>query len=137
MTRDITHAGGVVYRDDDGRILLVRALPAPHDWVLPKGHIEAGEAAEDTAVREVAEEAGVLARVERPLGVIEFTKPNGKPARVLFFLMSFVRDVEATDEREARWWTFDEALALMRFETTRAILDAARHLVGETGRLRS
>ena len=29
-------------------------------WSLPKGHIEAGETAEQTAVREVAEETGII-----------------------------------------------------------------------------
>jgi 8-oxo-dGTP pyrophosphatase MutT (NUDIX family) len=41
-------------------------------WSLPKGHIEAGETAEQTAVREVAEETGIHSRVLRPLGSIDY-----------------------------------------------------------------
>ncbi len=125
MKHRLTHAGGVVRRPD-GRILLVRAKPEPHDWVLPKGHIEDGERPEDTAVREVAEEAGVAATVLRPLGVIEFTKPNGSPARVLFFLMQFAREVAPAESRDARWWTIEDALSLIPFENTREILEAAK-----------
>ena len=41
-------------------------------WSLPKGHIEAGETPEDTAVREVAEETGIIGEVVAPLGIIDF-----------------------------------------------------------------
>src|SRR5690606_18790830 len=51
-------AGGVVFRrDGELRILLIRD---PYDnWGLPKGHIEAGETAQETAEREVREETGL------------------------------------------------------------------------------
>ena len=41
-------------------------------WSLPKGHVEAGETAEDAAVREVAEETGITGTVLAPLGTIDF-----------------------------------------------------------------
>ncbi|MDQ6873656.1 MAG: NUDIX hydrolase [Actinomycetota bacterium] len=41
-------------------------------WSLPKGHIEDGETAEQTAVREVAEETGITGRVVGELGTIDF-----------------------------------------------------------------
>ncbi|MFT4126234.1 MAG: NUDIX hydrolase, partial [Gordonia sp. (in: high G+C Gram-positive bacteria)] len=41
-------------------------------WSLPKGHIETGETAEQTAVREVAEETGILGTVVAPLGKIDY-----------------------------------------------------------------
>ncbi len=41
-------------------------------WSLPKGHVEAGEAEHETAVREVFEETGVRGRVVGKLGVIDF-----------------------------------------------------------------
>lgn len=41
-------------------------------WSLPKGHVEEGETAEDTAVREVEEETGIKGRVLAPLGTIDF-----------------------------------------------------------------
>ncbi len=129
MTADttLTHAGGVVFRGDaDRRVLLVRAKPAPHDWVLPKGHIERGETPEQTARREVIEEAGVDAEPIREAGVLEFVTPNGKHVRSAFFLMRFVRSVPAHESREVRWATIDEALALVQFEDTRALVEQAR-----------
>ena len=54
------------------------ALIGRHDrrgrlvWSLPKGHVEAGETPEITAVREVEEETGIHGHVLAPLGVIDF-----------------------------------------------------------------
>lgn len=73
---DETSAGGLVV---DGTDADVRgALIGRTDrrgrllWSLPKGHIEAGETAPDTAVREVAEETGITGRVVGELGTIDF-----------------------------------------------------------------
>ncbi|WP_246222016.1 MULTISPECIES: NUDIX hydrolase [Gordonia] len=41
-------------------------------WSLPKGHIETGETAEQTAIREVAEETGIAGTVMAPLGKIDY-----------------------------------------------------------------
>ena len=120
----LTHAGGVVLRDD--RVLLVRAKPAPHDWVLPKGHIERGEAPADTAAREVREEAGVDATPGRELGVLEFESPKSGRVRSVYFEMCYVRDVPSEDDREIRWCAIEEALALIQFEDARELIRMAR-----------
>lgn len=41
-------------------------------WSLPKGHVEPGETTEAAAIREVAEETGIVGRVLAPLGTIDF-----------------------------------------------------------------
>jgi len=41
-------------------------------WSLPKGHIETGETAEQTAIREVAEETGVCGTIITELGKIDY-----------------------------------------------------------------
>ncbi|WP_047223603.1 NUDIX hydrolase [Protofrankia coriariae] len=71
-----TSAGGLVL--DDHSEMANAALIARRDrhgrllWSLPKGHVENGETAEQTAVREVAEETGVTGRVLGQLGMIDF-----------------------------------------------------------------
>ena len=42
------------------------------EWCLPKGHVEPGETAQEAAIREVAEEAGVRADVIQSLGIIDY-----------------------------------------------------------------
>jgi 8-oxo-dGTP pyrophosphatase MutT (NUDIX family) len=72
-----TSAGGLVVDVADGgepRAALIGRLDRRGRllWSLPKGHVEAGETHEDTAVREVAEETGITGRVLAPLGTIDF-----------------------------------------------------------------
>ena len=48
-------AGGIIRRGDE---VLLLYKPKLNEFVLPKGHVEAGETLEQTAVREVQEETG-------------------------------------------------------------------------------
>lgn len=57
-----------VVLDDDGCVLLVRRADN-HSWALVTGCLEPGEQPADGALREVAEETGVLATAERIIGV--------------------------------------------------------------------
>ena len=68
-------AGGVVYRRvGDSCEFLIGKHSGYHKWVLPKGLVERGESYTETAVREVEEEVGVVARVvgEVPIKTIEY-----------------------------------------------------------------
>ena len=60
----VVEAAGGIVTDSAGRWLLMRRNGR---WDLPKGHIEAGEEAAEAAVREIAEETGISAKIERPL----------------------------------------------------------------------
>jgi len=124
MSDSLTHAGGVVFRPaDKGReYLLVRARAATREWVFPKGHIEAGETAEQAALREVLEESGVRANIVARLG--ELAIDNGRAA---MFLMSRENADSRPAERETAWFGFDDALGALGFAESRSLLrDAER-----------
>ncbi|GAB2480902.1 NUDIX hydrolase [Jatrophihabitans fulvus] len=62
LTGDVPLGALIGRIDRQGRLL----------WSLPKGHIEAGETAEQAAVREVEEETGIAGVIIGELGVIDF-----------------------------------------------------------------
>lgn len=124
-------AGGVVVRD--GEILLI-ATAGGKRWQLPKGRIEAGETREETAIREVREETGVLGVVVAPLPGTDYWFAEGPAKRIRkhvdFFLLDYLEG-EATDfdPREvagAGWFPWDEALERLSHASERRVAAAAR-----------
>jgi len=71
-----TSAGGLVVDVHEGvaRVAVIarRNRAGRVEWCLPKGHRENDETLEQTAVREVAEETGIVGRVLAPLGPIDY-----------------------------------------------------------------
>ena len=131
MAKAATHAGGVVFRrdPDNVRFLLVTAKNQTKEWVLPKGHIEEGESAPETAVREVLEESGVKARVVELLGRLEFDGRRGW-IRADFFLMEFTAEGPASTEGRSRaWLTLAEADRALVFPDARQLVAKARRAV--------
>jgi 8-oxo-dGTP pyrophosphatase MutT (NUDIX family) len=124
-----THAGGVVYRlrDDIPEFLLTTAKRRPDQWVLPKGHIDPGESPEEAAAREVTEETGVTAVVERVLGrtTIVF---QGKEQRVVFFLMRFISQNPADEGRSIAWLPGAAAERQLTFDNLREFIRLASRL---------
>jgi ADP-ribose pyrophosphatase YjhB (NUDIX family) len=115
--------------------LLVTAKLESSVWVLPKGHIESGESPEQTAVREVFEEAGVKARI------IEFLTTarqvvRDKPQRIEFFLMECVTEAPAREGRRIAWLSQDEAVERVTFTETRAVLILACERLDQSRRSR-
>lgn len=117
----VTHAGGVVLRSRGGaREVLVVTSKDGSAWVLPKGHVEQGETVEAAAVREIAEEAGIVARIVRPLSV---GRVPALRAVIAWFLCVAEGEVARVESREVRWLEPDAARELLTFAETRAVLD--------------
>lgn len=68
-TTEIFHESAGALVMVDGRCLVLRR---GHEWVFPKGHLEAGERPEDAAVREVREETGLDIGIVRPIGTTRY-----------------------------------------------------------------
>jgi 8-oxo-dGTP diphosphatase len=73
-----------VVRDDRGHILFLRRGDDGR-WSLPAGMIEPGEQPADAALREIFEETGIRARVERIGGIAmhDSVYPNGDHCQYL------------------------------------------------------
>lgn len=128
-------AGGVVYRENGGRIEIV-LVRAGERWQLPKGIIESGEATEATARREVREEAGVDADVIGLIDRIEYwyytSIGRGKKRIhkfVFFYLMRYLSGDPANHDHEvdeAAWFPLEQVEELVPFRGEVAILAKAK-----------
>jgi len=126
----LTHAGGIVFRQREGKIfyLIVRAKPNPSHWVVPKGHIEAGESPEAAAVREILEETGVQAKIIASLGTLDFSY-HDKHIITILYLMEYMGESAPLEKREINWGLYEETVNLLTFNDTREKLAMARKLL--------
>ena len=122
--RYIEGAGGVVF-NREGDVLLIRHRNG--EWVFPKGHIERGEDRVETAVREVAEEAGVVSHCPESTltWTTEYTNPRGERRRITWFVL--VTDTDAPTMREAQFpegafVSPEDALGKLAFDEDRSLL---------------
>ena len=101
-------------------------------WTFPKGIIEPGETARETALKEAFEEAGLHGTlVGDPIGSFEQTK-WGDTFSVEVYLMEVTRADTTWEEkqmRQRRWCDGDEALALVQGRPIAALfLESVRRL---------
>ncbi|WP_049999006.1 bis(5'-nucleosyl)-tetraphosphatase [Halococcus sediminicola] len=59
MAVEATSAGAILFRDTRGRREYLLLKSRPGDWEFPKGGVEGEEELQQTAIREVTEEAGI------------------------------------------------------------------------------
>lgn len=100
-------AGGVVWRKNatsgDVEILLIQ--DAKNRWTIPKGHIEEGETAKQTAEREVGEETGLQAmEIQSWLGKIHFRYRRANSLVLMTTEIYLIKGVGDTDQLKPEDW---------------------------------
>jgi len=131
-------AGAVVFRKENGiKFLLLRYKFKSEYWDFPRGNIEKGEKAEDTAKREIEEETGI-----KDLKFLKNFKQKVKwfyrrenkliSKEVIYFLAQ-------TDEKEVRiseenvgyeWLSYEEALSKLKPTSQKVLKEAMKFLSG-------
>jgi 8-oxo-dGTP pyrophosphatase MutT (NUDIX family) len=131
VTVRVAQGGAVVFREEDDRllVLLVRSKKDPSIWVFPKGHVEAGESAAQTAIRETREETGVEGELAGPIGEpLEF-QSGDEPVSVQYFLIRARAEKPSPEGRETQWLSIDGAFQTLAFESARDKLREALSLL--------
>jgi 8-oxo-dGTP pyrophosphatase MutT (NUDIX family) len=135
-------AGGVVLRRSPAAVeAALISVGNPARWQLPKGLIDKEETPEAAALREVREEAGISARIDRLVEKVEYwyqATKGGERVRyhkyVHFFLMWY-EDGDVADHdhevNEARWFPVADAMSKLAFRSERSILEKAAAIAGE------
>ncbi|HTN23753.1 MAG TPA: NUDIX domain-containing protein [Solirubrobacteraceae bacterium] len=127
-------AGGVVFNAAQEIVVIVptrRAADGSRVLALPKGHPDGAESAAEAALREVREEAGVVAEVVESLGQVKYWYQRGgkRIAKVVeFFLLRYVEGDVADHDHEveaARWIPAAEAVGTLTYDGERQMVRKA------------
>ena len=134
-------------RNVRGRTMLAAIRPQGRDrvWALPKGRIDAGESAAETAVREVREETGVEGRLVEKLGDVRYVytaRWEGAAGERIFKVVSFfllragrgrigeIDEPMRIEVAEARWLPLEEAPRLLSYGGEREMATKALERLG-------
>ncbi len=133
LVESATSAGAIILREIEGqlKIALAHWRQGARLWVLPKGHVEAGETLEQTALREIHEETG-LAHVQLLTYLGSFVRERNKEGQttrktihcyLAYALPSSEPEVPLeTGFAEVGWFSPAEALELLPHEQEKAFI---------------
>jgi len=127
--REVQAAGGLVSRVDatgDLHVLVVHRSRYD-DWSFPKGKLDQGETFEDAALREVAEETGLVCRLVEELAPVRYRDAAGRPKVVRYWHMTPIAgDIDDyafnAEIDDLRWVPGDEAANLLSYAHDRLLL---------------
>jgi 8-oxo-dGTP pyrophosphatase MutT (NUDIX family) len=143
---EVRAAGGVVWRaatvadlaDEAGatrpriEVVLIHR-PRYDDWTFPKGKLDRGESWEAAALREVAEETGLVCELGDELASTTYRDGRGRTKLVRYWMMRVVavRPWAPNAEVDQRRWTpIEEAAGLLTYAHDREVLTPLAHRIG-------
>ena len=118
-------AGGVIFRRNQKNEVEILLIQDSKDrWTIPKGHIEEGETAQETAKREIGEEAGLHdVKIIGWLGKINFRYRRIDKLVLMttqVFLVKALGDTDAIQKEDwmngIKWFSFSDALEEIEYE---------------------
>ena len=113
---------------------ILLALQTNTAWTFPKGHMEAFESEQETALRELQEETGLTAILRKDFrDMVEYPMKNGCLKQVVLFLGEACGDIRMNRKElvECRWVTIGEAGTLLQKNYDRILQRISATLEGK------
>jgi len=101
--------------------------PRYNDWSFPKGKQDPGETNEETALREVAEETGLICVLGKYLKEVHYRDHRGRTKVVHYWQMAPAEGLQAAFEPDGEgerlgWCAPEEAATLLTYDHDRVLL---------------
>ena len=133
--------GAVVFTREEGVVKYVIICSTEGFYGYPKGHVEAGETEEQTALREIKEETGLEVtllsdfRTEDSHALVREDRPDVMKHIVYFLAEYSGQQLQAQDSEVSRiaLMTYEEAMDSFQFESSRRILREADNYLKTVG----
>ena len=126
---EVVAAGGIVVRSGSaGSEVLLVHRPRYDDWSFPKGKQDPGETNEETALREVTEETGLVCVLGPYLDEVHYRDHRGRAKIVHYWVMEPAEGLQAAFEPDDEvdlliWCAREEAATLLSYAHDRALLE--------------
>ena len=123
--------GALIARKTDSgcEILLIRHVNGGH-WAFPKGHVEANETEEETALREILEETGLTVTLDTGFRtVVTYSPKPGVMKDVVYFAAEYTggaAQMQVEEVSDMRWVNLNDTDAYITYENDRGILQKFR-----------
>lgn len=143
MNYEQTYGIVIVYREEkENLFLILQHGDSEGSWSFPKGHHEGNESPRETALRELAEEAGItdIEIIDTTLihEEYEIEHSGEKVLKKNDYFVGFVKNKEVKiQEGEIRtylWATYEEALSTFQYESRKEVLKKALEYLNHESR---
>lgn len=133
--------GIIVYQEIDGQtkfLVIKHNIKEREDyWNFPKGHVEAGESEEETAIREVFEETGISTEIVSGFRATDqyFTIDWDKEKidkNVVFFVgkpLNVNIKIDPAEVIEAKWLNYAQAKEIISYDGSKRVLEEAAEFI--------
>ncbi|EKE25544.1 MAG: NUDIX hydrolase [uncultured bacterium] len=142
--------GGVVYRQQENKILYLLLRYRSGQWDFPKGHVEKGETEHQTLKREIMEETGIadlkiLKGFRQSVRYFYTAKGNEKKERIekgrgiyifkkaVFFATEtrIEKVIIDYENKDFAWLSFEDAMKRLGNDDSRGILTSAQKAISK------
>lgn len=129
--------GAIVYRKHHGNIelLLIKNQNGGH-WSFPKGHMEAGETEEETALREIKEETGIDVILDTSFRKVITYAPKKEITKDVIYFLAKATTYDYTPQEEEiaqiKWVEINHAGTILTYDNVRQLVNQAKGIIKDS-----